>query len=388
MYRSRAKHLFVMFTLGAVTLMALACSSQVPVSTTVAGAQVGEETAAAVQEAAVEARASESPAVIETPEEVATDPAPLIEAAEVVPAAEEGTSAEIETAAESETATAAGPTTVTEVGGGGDIPAQVAGRDGTGSAGIVVSGSGKASAVPDLATLRLGVEAIEATVGEARSAAAESMSAVMASVREDGVEAKDVQTGYFSIQPRYTGREITRCIEGEATGEVKSDSNAMQEGPDLMSMGAEPKGQECFQEYRSVITGYEVNNNLTVLVRDLETVDDVIDGAVGAGGDNIRFNGLSFSLEDTTELESEARSSAVSDLAAKAGELAGLAGVELGELVYLSESGGYQPPIVRAEFALARTAADSAGGVATPISPGEVAVTVNVVGQYAIASGE
>ncbi|MDE2939230.1 MAG: SIMPL domain-containing protein [Chloroflexota bacterium] len=383
MFISKSKHLFVFLLLGVVSLLALACSSQVPVSTTVGGAQVGEETAAAVQQAGVEAgvevRESPSPQTVETTEEVATDPAPAISAAEGVLATESGGEA---------VATVTSSADVTDVAGGGDIPAQVSGREGQGSAGIVVSGSGRASAAPDLATLRLGVEAIEATVGEARTAAAEAMSAVMASVSDDGVEAKDVQTGYFSIQPRYTGREITRCIEAEASGEKKAEGGAMQEGPGLMSMATGPKGQECFQEYRSVITGYEVSNNLTVLVRDLETVDDIIDGAVDAGGDNIRFNGLSFSLEDTTELESEARSAAVSDLEAKADELAGLAGVELGELVYLTESGGYQPPIVRAEFALARAAADSAGGEATPISPGEISVRVNVVGQYMIGGGE
>ena len=383
MFSWKSKHLFVFLLLGIISLLALACSSQVPVSTTVGGAQVGEETAAAVQEAGeeagVEVGESPSPEAVEIPEEVATDPAPAVSAAEVVPATESEGEA---------VATVTSSADVTDATGGGDIPAQVSGREGQGSAGIVVSGSGRASAAPDLATLRLGVEAMEATVGEARTAAAEAMSAVMASVSDDGVEAKDVQTGYFSIQPRYTGREITRCIEAESSGEEKTEGGAMQEGPGLMSMATEPKGQECFQEYRSVITGYEVSNNLTVLVRDLETVDDVIDGAVDAGGDNIRFNGLSFSLEDTTELESEARSAAVSDLKEKADELAGLAGVELGELVYLTESGGYQPPIVRAEFALARAAADAAGGAATPISPGEVSVQVNVVGQYMIGGGE
>ena len=376
MFRSKSKHLFVFLLLGVASLLALACSSQVPVSTTVGGAQVGEETAAAVQEAGEELVESQSHQADVAPEEATMATAPAAVAAEMVPAIE------------SEREAVPSAANVTDVAGGGDSPTQVSGRDGQGSAGILVSGSGRAGAAPDLATLRLGVEAIEDTVGEARTAAAEAMSAVMASVREVGVEEKDVQTGYFSIQPRYTGREITRCIEAEASEEMKTEGGNMQEGPDLMSMASEPEGQECFQEYRSVITGYEVSNNLTVLVRDLETVDDVIDGAVDAGGDNIRFNGLSFSLEDTTELESEARSAAVSDLEAKAAELAGLAGVELGELVYLTESGGYQPPIVRAEFALARMAADSAGGEATPISPGEISVQVNVVGQYMIGGGE
>ncbi len=374
MFISRFKHFFVFLALGVVTLLALACSSQVPVSTTVSGAQAGEEAAVVVAEADAARSAGQVPAAVQTPEESATEPAAVVAEVESTPAGEGSTNV------------AASEATGDTMPVGEEFQPQLAEKNG--STGIVVSGSGRASAAPDLATLRLGVEAIEATVGEARTAAAEAMTAVMASAKEDGVEDKDIQTGYFSIQPRYTGREITRCVEADGSEDAEVKSEGTMEGPAVIGVMAEPGAQECFQEYRSVITGYEVSNNLTVLVRDLETVDDVIDGAVDAGEDNIRFNGLSFSLEDTTELETEARSLAVSDLEAKAGELAGLAGVELGDLVYLTETGGYQPPVVRAEFALARASADSAGGVATPISPGEVSVAVNVVGQFLIASGE
>ncbi len=374
MVTSKFKHFFVLSMLGVVALLALACSSQVPVSTTVSGAQASEEAAVVVAEADGTTSSSQVPAAVQAPEESATEPAAVVAEVESTPAGEGSTNV-----AASESSGDTMPV-------GEEFQPQLAEKNG--SAGIVVSGSGRASAAPDLATLRLGVEAIEATVGEARTAAAEAMTAVMASVKEDGVEDKDIQTGYFSIQPRYTGREITRCVEADGSEDAEVKSEGTMEGPAVIGVMAEPGAQECFQEYRSVITGYEVSNNLTVLVRDLETVDDVIDGAVDAGEDNIRFNGLSFSLEDTTELETEARSLAVSDLEAKAGELAGLAGVELGDLVYLTETGGYQPPVVRAEFALARASADSAGGVATPISPGEVSVAVNVVGQFLIASGE
>lgn len=383
MPRLKAKHFFVCLLLGIVSLLTLACSSQVPVSTTVGGAQVGEETAEVVRETAA--------AIQEEP----GDSAPNREALSVVTPEVAGSETSVAVAepvmaepVETDTSGAGGEADVTGGGDGEGFQAQVAGKEGAGGAGIVVSGSGRASGVPDLATLRLGVEAMESTVGEARMAAAESMASVMASVSEDGVEAKDVQTGYFSIQPRYTGREVTRCVAAEVPEEAEAKDGPMQEGPDLMSMVTEPKGQECFQEYRSVITGYEVRNNLTVKVRDLASVDDVIDGAVDAGGDNIRFNGLNFSMEDTTELEMEARSAAVAELESKAGELASLAGVELGDLVYLTETGGFQPPIVRAEFAFARAAADSSGGVSTPISPGEVSIEVNVVGQYLIGDGE
>ena len=379
MINSRAKHFFVISLLGVASLLAIACSSQVPVSTTVGGAQVNGETILPERDGSAEiADSLNSAEVVATTDQGPDNPAVVAEPA-TAPAVESG-----------ETAAAAAEPNVTGVAGGDEIQAQVAGRDKSEAAGIVVSGSGRASAAPDLATLRLGVEAIEATVGEARTAAAVAMEGVMASVSEDGVEDKDVQTGYFSIQPRYTGREITRCVDadGDDMKEAAAESSVIVEGPAMVDATIEPKAQDCFQEYRSVITGYEVSNNLTVLVRDLETVDDVIDGAVDAGGDNIRFNGLSFSLEDTTELETEARSAAVSNLEDKAAELASLAGVDLGQLVYLTETGGATPPIVRAEFALARAAADSAGSIATPISPGEVSVNVNVVGQYLIDGGE
>ena len=156
----------------------------------------------------------------------------------------------------------------------------------------------------------------------------------------------------------------------------------------MTGIPAEPAAKECFQEYRSVITGYEVSNNITVFVRDLATVDDVIDGAVDAGGDNIRFNGLFFSLEDTTDLEMEARRAAVADLETRAGELANLAGVELGALVYLTETGGFQPPTIRPELNLARMALSSGDGPSTPVAPGQVSIEVNVAGQYLIGEGQ
>jgi uncharacterized protein YggE len=375
MRESKAKYFFVVMLMGVFALLAVACSSQVPVSTTVGGAQVGEETAAIIQNGGGQEAVGAGPEEVEATVEMTKDPAPTVAPVEVASSTESGVVASPDLSG-------------TNAGGGSKFPAQASERDSAGATGIVVSGSGRASAAPDLAALRLGVQAIEATVGEARSAAAEAMSAVMESVGNEGVEDKDIQTGYFSIQPRYTGREITRCVEAESSEEAVTESEATTEGPAITGVAAEPKAQECFQEYRSVITGYEVSNNLTVLVRDLDTVDDVIDSAVEAGGDNIRFNGLSFSLENTKELETEARSAAVSDLEAKAGELADLAGVGLGELLYLRETGGFQPPIVRPAFALERAAADSSGGIATPISPGEVSVEVNVVGQYLIGGGE
>ena len=378
MARSFIKQLFVFSALGIFGLFLLACSAELPVSSPVGSAQVNSVAPALADEGTNEVDAQVQPAVVEAPESTETEPIQ-----ETVVAAAEP-EAPVSTFSES----LEPPAGVSELLGDSGEPAQKSQLNGAGSIGIVTSGSGVVSSAPDLATLRLGVEATAGTVGEARTTAATALTEIITSVQEGGVEQKDVQTGYFSIQPRYTGREVTRCVDGASATEEIGEKEAIQEGPATIGISPASQEQECFQEYQSVITGYQVSNNVTVLVRDLDTVDNIIDSAVAAGGDNIRFNGLSFSLEDTAELEAQARSEAVADLAAKASELASLAGVELGHLIYLTEGGAAPPPVVRAEFALARAAFDSPAGVSTPIAPGEVSVVVNVVGHYLISQPE
>ena len=109
-----------------------------------------------------------------------------------------------------------------------------------------------------------------------------------------------------------------------------------------------------------------------------------VDEVTAAGGDLIRFQGVRFSIEDTEALEDEARAAAVEDLLAKASQIAALAGVELGRLVYISESGGpIVNPLLRAESAVFAAAA-----APTPIQIGELSVNVSLQGAFAIGLEE
>ena len=198
MFRSRAKQFFVFSLVSAVCLLVLACSSQVPVSTTVGGAQVNNETSAPAAEVGQEPAGeqvtvevgqepAQEQAVVAVEKPDGNGPAPEPAATVMEPATEPAggigeVAASVEPSADS-------------VVGGDEVHPQLSDQAGKGAAGIVVSGSGKASSAPDLATLRLGVEAIEATVGEARSAAAEAMTAVMESVSAAGVEDKGRSDG-------------------------------------------------------------------------------------------------------------------------------------------------------------------------------------------------
>ncbi len=209
--------------------------------------------------------------------------------------------------------------------------------------GIWVTGMGQVTSAPDIATLNGGVEAVAEAVAEARGKAAEAMDAMMEALASLGVEDRDIQTTSFNIYPEY---------------------------------------QYDREKDKSELVGYWVNNQIAVTVRDLDQVGAVIDDMVEAGGDLARFNGIRFGLDDPKSLETEARKLAVEDLTAKATELAENAGVSLGDLVYISESFGGSPRTfdVAESAALSRSMAFDAAD--TPISGGELGVTITVQGVF------
>jgi len=206
--------------------------------------------------------------------------------------------------------------------------------------GIWVTGQGKVSAVHDIATLRLGIEAEEASVAEAQTQAAEAMDEVMTALTSNGVAKKDIQTQHFSI------RRIT-----------KWDRDKEEE----------------------IVTGYRVTNMVTAKIRDIDNAGTIIDAVATAGGDLTRIDSINFSVDDPTGYYEEAREEAMDDAKAKAKQLANLAGVTLGKPTYISES-FYAPPIVsRAVYEM-----EEAVAAKTPISPGEMEISLTVQVVYAI----
>ena len=208
--------------------------------------------------------------------------------------------------------------------------------------GIWVTGEGKVTAVPDIATLRLGIEAQDTSVVSAQTAAAAAMDDVMTALNDSGVAKKDIQTQYFNIY------RVTRW-----------DRDDEQE----------------------VAVGFRVTNVVSAKIRDIDSVGAIIDAVVVAGGDLTRVDGISFSVDDPTEYYVEAREEAMADARAKAEQLAGLAGVKLGKATYIAEgsSGSIYPISQRVAFDMAEGMA-----VGTSISPGETEISLTVQVAYSI----
>jgi uncharacterized protein YggE len=207
--------------------------------------------------------------------------------------------------------------------------------------GIWVNGTGKVTAVPDVAILSVGVNAQAASVADAQSQAQGGMDKLMTALKDSGVAAKDIQTSAFSIQ------QIT-----------KWDNNKQE----------------------SIITGYMVTNMVTVKIRDVNNAGTVIDAVTNAGGDLTRINSISFTIDDPSALQAQARQEAVADAAARAKQLADAAGVKLGKPIYITESSNVPSPIYRD----VTMAAEGSTPTTTPVSPGELDVTANVQINYQI----
>ena len=124
---------------------------------------------------------------------------------------------------------------------------------------------------------------------------------------------------------------------------------------------------------------------MVVRLRDLDTVGDVIDDVTDAGGDLTRFQGISFSLEDTGPLKYKALTSAIEDAQAKADHIADKSGVTLGELIRISESSTQiGDPYRSSRLAFAMEAVMLESDVPTSVEGGLVTVSAAVQAMYGI----
>ena len=251
-----------------------------------------------------------------------------------------------------------------------------------GPSGISVSGTGKASAAPDLAVVSLGVEAQADTAAEARSSAATAMTSVIDALTEAGVAEADIQTRRFNISPRYQHVEIERCDEDD--GGSISTSSAGTSTVDTEGGQESASEKTCYTAWENRLIGYSVSNQATVKVRNLDNTGSIIDSVAEAAGDLVRINGVNFQIGDTQALADEARENAVADLLRKAQMLADLSDVKLGRLVYLNEGAPYSPP--QPLYARAESFQADSGSSITPIATGELEVSTSLQGVFLIAS--
>lgn len=203
---------------------------------------------------------------------------------------------------------------------------------------ITIEGQGKVRGIPDIATVNLGFTIEKKEVREAQKENAVTMNKIIAALKQLRISTDDMQTTVYSIYPQY---------------------DYLKEGQKLR--------------------GYTVAQNVTVKIRDLAQVSDVLDQA-GILGLN-QVGGIQFTMDEPEVLRQQARVKAMENAQKKAQELAVVAGVRLGRIVSFSEStsGGYPPPIYERALAF-----EGVGGAAPDIQAGSQDVVVNATVTYEI----
>ena len=194
---------------------------------------------------------------------------------------------------------------------------------------IAMTGHGETRGAPDMAQVTAGVSTMAPTAAQALSANANRMQGVFAALGKLGVAEKDIQTANFFVSPQYSN----------------GDNNAPRR-----------------------LTGYQVNNDVTVRLQAIGKLGSALDALVSAGANQL--NGVSFSIQNNAPLLEKARIEAISDARARAETYAKAAGVSLGPILSISEGGGEPAP--RPMYRVAAMAAESR------IAPGEQSVAADV----------
>jgi uncharacterized protein YggE len=199
---------------------------------------------------------------------------------------------------------------------------------------MAVQGEGSVSVAPDMASVTIGVSTFDKDASVAMAQNAAEMANVIDVVAAAGIDKEDMQTLQLSLNPRWENRSGSRENE---------------------------------------VVGYEATNSVRLRVRKLDSLGDVIDAVAQVGAN--RIHGIQFGLLNPRPHLDAARKNAVLDAKVKAKLYAEAAGVELGDIMNISEPTTNTEPrgMMMAEMAMGRSSA--------PISEGELSLsaTINVI---------
>jgi uncharacterized protein YggE len=199
---------------------------------------------------------------------------------------------------------------------------------------LSLTGSDTVKTAPDMVSISTGVTSEGQTANDALSKNTAAMTEVVNTLKSAGIEPKDIQTTNFSVSPIY---------------ERKKENEA------------------------SFITGYRVSNSVNITVRDIKKLGDVLDKTVAAGANTI--DSIQFGVAESEKMKDKARKLAMQNAIDNAKLYAEAAGMELGPVIKITESGDFTPRPLRARAAAAPIMAESAP---VPVEGGTMSIEAKV----------
>lgn len=219
---------------------------------------------------------------------------------------------------------------------------------------ISVSGEGEVYASPDIATISFSVREEAKAVKDAQDKVNTKVKAALAAVRKAGVADKDIKTQNYSSYPKYEWQEPTVAC---------------------LSLSCPPS-----RPGKQVLVGYEVSQSVIITVRELDSVNTLVDVLGAARVTDMQ--GPNFAIDKEDDLKAQARKEAIGKARAKAEVLARDLGVTLVRVVSFSEGGEY--PIYGRVMMAAKAESADAGVLLPEIPQGQEKITSNVTVTYEI----
>lgn len=215
---------------------------------------------------------------------------------------------------------------------------------------ISVDGTGEVLMVPDVGEFSFSVQAEGETASVAQDLSATKINDIIAYLKDQGIEEKDIKTANYNLYPKYRYEERVCAFNSYC-----------------------PPGER-------IEDGFEVNQTVTVKVRKTDTAGDIIAGVGEKGATNI--SNLNFTIDDMDALRAEAREKAIADAKEKAKVLAKQLDVRIVRLVsYYENQGNYPQPYAKA---MGGAYAEDSVMTAPELPVGEEGTTVMVNVTYEI----
>ncbi len=201
---------------------------------------------------------------------------------------------------------------------------------------VSFTGEGKVKATPDTAKVEIGLITEGKDSISVQNENSSKMNAVIKFLKEQKIGGEDIKTSAYSLSPKYE-----------------------------------------YNKGKSTLVGYILNQALTVTVRDLNKIGEILDGAVSNGANQI--NSISLFVDKPEELKNKARETAVKQAREQALSISRIAGFNLGRVVGFNENSMGEPPIFYEAMV-------KGGGTAPApqIEPGTQEITINVTLTYLI----
>ena len=207
---------------------------------------------------------------------------------------------------------------------------------------ITISGEGEVYAKPDLSLIDLMVKTEAKTVAAAMELNSQKMNKIIEAVKAREVVEGDLQTKTFNVYPRYEWQ--------------KSESSIFPEG-------------------ERILVGYEVQQELTVKIRDLTKIGSIIQCATEAGANQI--GDLQLLVDEEEIFKTQAREEAIQQAKEKAQNLASQLGVRLGPIVSFREQAA-TPYFMSRLYGAMPTSQESTDSIVPEIEIGENKIRVEV----------